>query len=223
MERRNEPVRRTSRTIPEEIVDEILRVAQPFTPDGHFLYPADRDGSHTRGFFAFEPVARHPEFVDRIADDMAEWFRAQSIQADVLFAPGHRATRSLADTFAREVGVDTAYWEYLPSGRFGDRLVAGSVAPGSRALVFNSVSLQGRCVGLRLPEFVERLGGEVVGAAVFAKGTADLVRRAEALLGPRFYSTLQVEVPIYRPDACPLCGTSGQPVPWTRLVEAVAL
>lgn len=212
-------IRRTSATFPPASLDEILRVAAPFTADGHFLYPADAEGSHTRGFFAFEPVARHARFVAAIADDIEAWRDRLALGVDVVFAPAQPATRALADAVAARLGVPRAYWEYRTSGRYGDRLVEGAVGRGARALVLNAVSLQGRCVGLRLPAFLERLGGTTAGAAVFAKGSGDLVRRTEERLGPRFYSTLQVDVPIYAAAECPSCA-SGPPVPWTEFAEA---
>src|SRR5213078_3543563 len=78
---------------------------------------------------------------------------------DVVFAPAQPAVRPLAEAVGARLERPTAYWEYLPSGRYGSRLVEGSVPGGSRALALNAVSLQGRCVGLRLPQFVQGLGG----------------------------------------------------------------
>ena len=222
MERVADGLSLTSRTFPRASLDEILAVARPFSPEGHYLYPADREGNHVRGFIAVEPIARHGPFVGRIADDVAAWARAESIDADVVFAPAQPAVRVLGGAVARALDLEAAYWEYRPSGRYGERLVEGTVKPGSWALVFNGVSLQGRCVGDRLPAFLDRLGGSVAGAAVFAKGTAPLIHKVEQRLGSRFYSTVQVDVTIYRPAACPMCAASGAPpVPWTDFAEGV--
>jgi len=211
---------RTSTTFPQPRLDEILATSKPFEPEGHYLYPADLQGSHLRGFFAFEPVARHPAFVADIAADIAAWARARAGHFDAIFAPGSPAVRVLADAVGEALGKEVAYWEYRPSGRFGDRLVAGSVAAGSRALVFNAVSLNGRCVGLRLPAFVESLGGVVVAAAVFAKGTAERVRETERRWGDRFYSTVQADVPIYDAAECSMCASGrGHPIPWTTFAQ----
>jgi len=214
------PIRLVSSTFPRGTLDRILRDARPFTETGHFLYPADAEGNHTKGFFAIEPVTRSAAFVDAIADDMAAWADRTRIDVDVIFAPAQPAVRPLAEALAARLGRPAAYWEYLPSGRYGERLVEGSVPPGSRALALNGVSLQGRCVGLRLPQFLERLGGRSVAAAVFAKGVADLVRQTEEKMGDRFYSTLQVNVPIHPPSSCPLCASSAQPpISWREFAE----
>jgi len=216
-----DPIRRVSPTFPRITLDRILKEAKPFTETGHFLYPADENGNHTKGFFAFEPVARAPKFVDAIADDVAKWADGTSIDADLVFAPAQPAVRPLAEAVGDRLGRPRAYWEYLPSGRYGNHLVEGSVPRGSRALALNAVSLQGRCVGLRLPQFIQGLGGQVTAAAVFAKGVGVLVRETEDWLGDRFYSTIQVDVPVFPPSNCPLCPSLGTPPsPWREFAEA---
>ena len=214
-------IRLVSPTFPRVTLTRILRETRPFTETGHFLYPADENGNHTKGFFAFEPVARSPEFVDAIADDLAKWADRTSIDVDVVFAPAQPAVRPLAEAVGVRLGRPRAYWEFLPSGRYGNRLVEGSVPKGSRALALNAVSLQGRCVGLRLPQFVQGLGGQVTAAAVFAKGVGVLVRETEDWLGDGFYSTIQVDVPVFPPSACPLCQSSSPPpISWREFAEA---
>lgn len=209
-----------SATFPRERLETILREAAPFHPDGHYLYPADERGNHLGSYFLLDPVVREPRFVTWIAEDMSAWIDRAGLEFDVLFAPAQPAVRSLADALARTAGVPVAYWEYLPSGRFGERLVDGRVDRGARALVFNGVSHTGRCVGQRLPEFVDRLGAKTVGAAVFAKGSAPKVAETEAALGERFYASLRAEVPVFVPRECPLCRAGGTAVPWTVLLEA---
>lgn len=212
-------MRITSPTFRQEWVDDLLREARPFTSEGHFLYPADDRGNHLKGFFALEPVVRHPEFIGRIRDDLVTWWETESIDAEVLFAPASPAVHALAEPIARALGIPAAYWEYLDSGRFGDRLVDGGVPRGSKVLTFNGVSLTGNCVGYRLPQFVERLGGHAVAAAVFTKGTAPRVRDTGERFGKRFHSALQVDVPIYTPAECPMC-KQGPPVDWREFAQA---
>ena len=220
MEPTTDSIRLVSPTFPAEAVDRILREARPFTEAGHFLYPADADGSHTKGFFAIEPVTRSAPFVNAIADDMASWAHRSAPDVDLIFAPAQPAVRPLALAVGVRLRKPVAYWEYFASGRFGDHLVEGSIRPGSRALALNGVSLQGRCVGLRLPQFVEGMGGSVVAAAVFAKGVAELVHQTEERLGDRFYSTLQANVPVYSASGCPMCASSHQgPVSWREFAE----
>ena len=209
----------TSSTFPRERLESILQDAAPFHPEGHFLYPADERGNHLQGYFLLEPVAAVPRFTEWIAEDVVAWMDRAGVEADVLFAPAQPAVQALARAIATKAGRPLAYWEYLPSGRFGERLVEGRVARGMKALVFNGVSHTGRCVGLRLPEFVQRLGGTSVAAAVFVKGSAPKVTETEERMGERFYSSLRAEVPVFAAKGCPLCARSGPPVPWTTLLE----
>lgn len=211
-----------STTFPTDRLEAIVREARPFHREGHFLYPADERGNHLKGFFLLEPVAANPRFVEWIAEDLVAWVDRGRIEFDVLFAPAQPAVKTLAAAVARRAGRPTAYWEYLPSGRFGDRLVEGRLDRGARALVFNGVSHTGRCVGLRLPEFVERLGGTSVAAAAFVKGSAPKVAETERRMGNRFYSALRADVPVFAPMGCPLCAQGGAPIPWTELLAEAA-
>jgi len=221
VEAATDSIRLVSPTFPHSSLERILREARPFTDTGHYLYPDDAQGNHARGFFALEPVTRSAAFVDAIADDIETWADRQSIDVDVIFAPAQPAVRPLAQAVGARLETPTAYWEYLPSGRYGDRLVEGSVPRGSTVLALNGVSLQGRCVGLRLPQFVEGLGGTVVAAAVFAKGATELVRQTEQRLGDRFYCTVQVDVPIYSASTCPMCASAHEPPrSWREFAEA---
>lgn len=207
-----------SATFRRDRLETILREAAPFHPDGHYLYPADDRGNHLGSYFLLEPVVRDPRFVAWIVDDVTGWIDRGGLEFDVLFAPAQPAVRVLADAVARAADVPVAYWEYLPSGRFGDHLVDGRVDRGTRALVFNGVSHTGRCVGERLPAFVDRLGARSVGAAVFVKGSAPKVAETEAALGERFYAALRAEVPVFVPRECPLCRAGGSAVPWSVLL-----
>jgi hypothetical protein len=68
---------------------------------------------------------------------------------------------------------------------------------------------------------VQGLGGQVTAAVVFAKGTGILVRETEDWLGDGFYSTIQVDVPIFSPPSCVICKESGTPpIPWREFAEA---
>jgi orotate phosphoribosyltransferase len=207
----------TSSTFRQEWLEEIDRVARPFHPDGHYLYPADDLGNHLQGFFLLDPVAEHPRFVSRIRDDVVAWAEREGIRGDLLFAPSDPPVRTLAYAISTKLGLPLVLWEDLPSGRFGHHLVEGNVEAGAKAIVFNGVTHTGRCVGLRLPEFVAQLGGTTIAAAVFVKGIAPKVRETEKALGAKFYSALQADVPVYAPSECPLDTRLGAPVPWTTL------
>lgn len=195
-------------------LEEILKT-NAYKKGGHCLYPADDEGNHLENFFLIENVVKNENLVDAVTDDMALW--ARNIDFDVIFAPAQHAVMKLANKLAGKLGKITAFWEYLPSGRFGNKLVEGDVK-GKKCIVFNGVTQQGRCVGLRLPQFVESVGGTIVAACVFAKGTTSLVEQTEKKWGSLFYSTIQVDVKVYPPKECPLCGK--EPLKkWTKLLK----
>ncbi|HYM38759.1 MAG TPA: hypothetical protein VEY12_01260 [Thermoplasmata archaeon] len=210
----------TSPTFSRDRLRTILEKAKPFHPKGHYLEPADPHGNHLGGYFLLDPVTADRGFVEWIAEDIVAWIVRNRIEFDVLFAPANPALRVLVQTVSRAMGRPAAYWEYLPSGRFGERLVEGRVDRRARALVLNGVSHTGRCVGQRLPEFVEQLGGTRAAAAVFVKGSVPKVAEIERTLGRRFYSALRVDVPVFAAAECPLCRTAGPPVPWTALLRS---
>ena len=196
-------------------LEEILKT-DAYKKGGHYLYPSDSEGNHLENFFLIENVVKNESLVDAITVDMALW--AKGIDFDIIFAPSQPAIKTLATRLAKKLGKKTAFWEYLPSGRFGSMLVEGNVK-GKKCIVFNGVTQQGRCVGLRLPEFVESSGGKVVGACVFAKGTTGLVEQTEKRWGKLFYSTVQVDVKVYAPKECALCGGKLPLKKWTELVK----
>lgn len=184
----------------------------------HIQYPADDQGVHVAEFLNIEKGNDGAAF-RFIASDMLEWVEQNYFKFDVIFAPNQPAVRKIVREFVHETTAEirTAFWEYLPTGRFGNKLVSGEIKPGDRVLVYNAVSIQGRCIGERLPSFVEALGGEVVAIACFAKGTAPKVRELEEKWGDKFYSAIQIDIPVYKPEDCPMCKAGEKVIPWTEL------
>lgn len=221
-------IRVTSPTVPDEQVEAMLRTPGAYLPSGHFLYPADeagKKGNHLTSLFLVEPIAANMQYVEWIVDDIERWQLKEGLTFDLVFAPAQMAVKTIARQIAARLGIRQAYWEYTPGGWFGEKIVEGAVKPGDRVLVFNGVTQQGRCVGERLPSFVEAAGGIVAAAAVFAKGTADGVAAAEKRYGSRFYSMVQVDIVVAAPSACQLChGASSEPpalIPWTKYRDEI--
>lgn len=215
-----EAISTVSETFPGDVLTDILSTAGAHIPHGHFQYPAregNRDGNHLDSLFIIEPIAANERWVDAIVEDICRWIEREKVQFEVVFAPAQPAVQRIAGKLAERTGARQAYWEYLPSGWFGTRLVSGSIGKGEPVLVFNGVSQQGRCVGDRLPSFVEGLGGNTVAAAVFAIGTAPGARQAVERYGSKLYAAVQVDIDINPPQSCPLCARPDAPplVPWT--------
>lgn len=187
----------------------------------HVRYPADKQGAH---LFRFFRLNRNMVQLHEIACQLHFWLQENNIEYNTIFAPNQGVVREIIGRLAE---VESGYgvrlqkpvvlWEYLPTGRFGDKLVSGEIKPGDRVLVYNAVSIQGKCIGERLPSFVEALGGEVVAIACFAKGTTPKVRELEEKWGNKFYSAIQVDIPVYKPENCPMCRAGEKLIPWTEL------
>lgn len=215
-----------SSTFPSEQLEEMGRSGALFVHEGHFLYPADEKGMHLTRFFSVERVARVPLYVEWIAQDVAQWAAREGIRAEGILAPWQKGVIALTREIARQLQIQPAFWQTLPTGRFqeptGDPqrdFVEGEIRKGQKVILFNGVTQQGRCVGQRLQDFAKSYGGEIVGLAVFAKGTTGVVVDVEKLWKAKFYATIQVDVPVYPADRCPveLEKKGLPPVPWTVL------
>jgi orotate phosphoribosyltransferase len=183
----------------------------------HVRYPDMPEGAHLPRFFNIEEAVKHESFIPYVGSDPNFWMTKENIRFDIFFAPNQPAVRKIVESLAGQRNKRAAFWEYLPTGRFGDKLVSGEIKPGDRVLVYNAVSIQGRCIGERLPSFVEALGGEVVAIACFAKGTTPKVRELEEKWGNKFYSAIQIDIPVYKPEDCPMCKAGEKLIPWTEL------
>lgn len=218
----------TSATAREDEVRAILSVPGVFIASGHFQYPVSESGkvgNHLTSLFLIEPIARNEQYVEWIAADICLWAQAEKLAFDLIFAPAQPAVKVLARRIAERLRLAEAYWEYTPGGWFGSRLVEGTIKEGDRVLVFNGVTQQGRCVGERLPAFVEAAGGKAVAAAVFAKGTAAGVSAAEKRFGRNFYAMVQVDITVASASDCVVCRDSShgaeELTPWTRFRDSV--
>lgn len=189
--------------------------------NAHVQYPADNNGAHLSRFFGVEALRNNSTILYEIALRLAVWIKRERIEYDKIFASNHRPVTDIVEMLLVRDTIEkrktAALWEYLPTGRFGDKLVSGEIKPGDRVLVYNAVSIQGRCIGERLPSFAEALGGEVVAIACFAKGTTPKVRELEEKWGNKFYSAIQVDIPVYKPEDCPMCKAGEKLIPWTEL------
>jgi len=216
-----EHVKVVSNTYPPGQIEEMLKTPGVLFDDVHILYPSDEKDLHFTRFFSIEPILADTQYRLWIVDDMFHWVKKEGIECDVVLAPNQPGVNVLADELADEMGSRLALWEYQKIGRFGDRFVSRhgyNILPGERVLVFNGVTQQGKCVGQRLPSFAELFMGEVVAACVFAKGTTGDITATEKKYGSKFYSAIQVDIPIFTPGECPRCAEGDKALAWTEVV-----
>jgi hypothetical protein len=212
-----------SNTFPGERLEQILCTPGIYFNEGHFEYPVSeigRTGNHLDAFFLIDPILRNPQFVDWIVQDISKWMSDQKIKCNLIFAPGQVTVRTVVDKLAQVNELPVAYWLSNLNGWFENALQSGAVSAGDQALVFNAVSLTGRCIGERLPSFVQRFGAETVAAAAIAIGTTDGADNTKEKFGERLYAAIEVPLNLYAPSDCPICRSSNGArtlVPWTTV------
>jgi hypothetical protein len=217
-----------SKTFPPERIGSILNTPGIYHCQGHFEYPVSESGkagNHLDALFLIEPIVHNPQFVDWIVQDISEWMSAEGIDCDLIFAPQQATVKAIVEKLAKVSDLPIAYWKTSPNGWFGDALASGQVKTGSKALAFNAVSLTGRCIGERLPSFLQELGGEAVASAAFAIGTTDGANRSKERFQRRLYAGIDVPLHLYAPTDCPICvdsaGVRMKLTPWTAVRDQI--
>ena len=110
----------------------------------------------------------------------------------------------LSYELARTVGARGIFMERDDTGQFVLRR-GFSLEPGERVLVCEDVITTGGSV-LEIVKEVRSLGAEVLGVAA-------LVDRSGGVdLGCPLVCCIQIEIPVYDADACPLCADGQTPV-----------
>jgi orotate phosphoribosyltransferase len=164
--------------------------------EGHFLLSS---GKHSSRYVQCALILQDPDATARLCALLADRWRDEGIQAVVAPAVGGIV---LAYELARALGTRGIFMERDENDTFILRR-GFSIEPGERVLVAEDVVTTGGSV-VGIIQGVKGLGGEVAGAAA-------LVDRSGGIdLGCPLASCLQIEIPVYEPDDCPLCA-KGEP------------
>jgi len=158
---------------------------------GHFLLSS---GMHSSGYLQCALVLQFPSLAERLAELLSEGFDPSEI--DVVVSPalggiiiGHevaRAIRRRAIFCEREKGKMKL--------RRGFR-----IRKGERCLVIEDVFTTGGSIR-EVMENIKKEKGEVAGVGVLVDRSK---RRGN--IGVRFHSLLKLNLPLYKPEDCPLC------------------
>ena len=178
--------------------DETLRLFEERDAllSGHFLLSS---GKHSSRYVQCALILQDPQATAELCAALAEPWRNEGIRAVVAPAVGGIV---LAYELARALGTRGIFMERDADDTFILRR-GFSLEPGERVLVAEDVVTTGGSV-VGIIEAVKALGAEVAGAAA-------LVDRSGGVdLGCRLTSCLQIEIPVYDPDECPLCAR-GEP------------
>ena len=180
--------------------DEILKVLEQVGAirQGHFELSS---GRHSATYIQCALVLEHPQHAEQLGRALADLFKEHSVACVVSPALGGIL---VGYEVARALGVRSLFVERDRSGQMALRR-GFELKPGERVLVIEDVWTTGgstrETIGV-----VEEEGGLVVAAGALidrSGGRLELNVPARALL--------EMDVPSYEPDECPLCRAGSMP------------
>ena len=198
----------------------ILRSARSVFFDTHVEVVS---GHHTATYLRFESIARFPDLIKRIADDMADWITRTFPKDSVT---GLLATASSAQQLAQGVAdrLRTSFRVTLTpysceTGRIGTEIAAGALEADDRFLALNDVTTRGNCVS-KLGRVITDHGGRLIGMMVFARRDSGQFPLMEDLVAQYpFYYTADLDMPQWEPAHCPLCRENKPLLSWKDMPE----
>ncbi|HKY71527.1 MAG TPA: hypothetical protein VJL88_06370 [Nitrospira sp.] len=198
----------------------VVRSAQAVFVDTHVEVVS---GHHTGTYLRFESIARFPDLIGRIADDMADWI-TRTFPKDAV--TGLLATASSAQQLAQGVAdrlrapfrvTLTPY--SCETGRIGTEIAVGALGAEDRFLALNDVTTRGNCVS-KLGKVITDHGGRLIGMMVFARRDSGQFPLMEDLIAQYpFYYTADLDMPQWEPAHCPLCREHKPLLSWKDMPE----
>jgi len=200
----------------------VLRTSQSVFFDTHVEVVS---GHHTGTYLRFESIARFPELIRLLAQDMAEWIR-RTFHHDPI--TGIVATTSAAQVLAQ--GVAEQLYDAMrlrvtltpyscETGRIGTDITVGTIKSGERFLALNDVTTRGNCVS-KLGKVITDNGGLLAGMMVFARRDSGQFPLMNELVAQHpFYYTTDLDMPQWEPANCPLCRMNTPLLSWKDMPE----
>ncbi len=174
---------------------------------GHFELSS---GLHSGTYIQCALVLQHPEFAERLGRALAAEFH--DIQIECVASPALGGI-ILGHEVARAIGVRAVFSERDSSGQLTLRR-GFDVKPDERVLVVEDVWTTGGST-FETMRVIEQAGGRVVGVGALIDRSGSNLEfpvRAEALL--------ELRVPSYSPQECPLCRSGSEPIrPGSRMAR----
>ena len=165
--------------------------------EGHFKLSS---GLHSDKYLQSALVLQYPEFAATLGEALAE--RVGHLGATVVLSPALGGIVIGQET-ARALGVRAIFAE-RQEGKLALRR-GFSLSPADRVVVVEDVITTGGSTRETV-DVANAAGATVVGAgAIINRG------RNESTLGLPFFALVDMEVPVYQPESCPLCA-KGDPV-----------
>jgi len=164
--------------------------------EGHFRLTS---GLHSPGYLQCALVLQHPQHAEALGRALADL--ARDMRATVVLSPALGGI-VIGHEVARALGVRAIFAERQDGGLTLRRgFIIGET---DRVLVVEDVLTTGGSTRETM-QVARAAGGQVVGAASIVN------RGAEVELGVPYVSLVQIDLPTYEPDTCPLCA-QGMPV-----------
>src|SRR3990170_3849875 len=164
--------------------------------DGHFLLAS---GRHSPVYVEKFRLLERPEETERLCRLIADRFRDDGPQ---LVAGPTTGGIILSYEVARLLGLRGIFAEKTDGGRDFQR--GFQVRPGERTLIVDDVLPPGGSIR-EVIEAVRRAGGEPIGIAVLVDRSGGRTEFPDGRGGLPFFACLELDLPTYEEDACPLC------------------
>jgi orotate phosphoribosyltransferase len=169
---------------------ELLRSAGALL-EGHFLLSS---GNHSNAYIQCALLLARPHIARNFIDDMGEHYREQKI--DTVAAPAVGGI-IVAYEVAKFLGKRAIFLE-RENGVMTLRR-GFSISRGERILIVEDVITTGGSV-IEVGDVLREQAGIVTGFASIVNRSSGRFNPAES-----YYSCIEMEVPIYTPQECPLC------------------
>ena len=159
--------------------------------EGHFRLTS---GLHSERYLQSALVLQYPDLATRLGDAIGE--RVRSLQPTVVLSPALGGI-VIGQEVGRALGVRAIFAE-RQDGRLMLRR-GFTISSSDRVLVVEDVITTGGSTRETI-DVARECGAQVVGAAsIFDRGSDS------SRVGVPLASLVQMEVPTYQPDSCPLC------------------
>jgi orotate phosphoribosyltransferase len=186
----------------------VLRTSRSVFIDTHVEVVS---GHHTATYLRFDSVARFPELIRLLAQDMAKWLKRTFHHEGMT---GIVATSSAAELLAESIADQLHHAMRLritltpyscETGRIGTDIASGTIKAGERFLALNDVTTRGNCVS-KLGKVITDNGGRLAGMMVFARRDSGQFPLMNDLIAQHpFYYTTDLDMPQWEAANCPLC------------------
>jgi orotate phosphoribosyltransferase len=180
--------------------------------DGHFRLSS---GLHSPGYLQCALVLQHPPHAEALGRAIAD--RARDLRPTVVLSPALGGV-VIGQEVGRALGVRAIFAERLDGALVLRR--GFTLAAADRALVVEDVLTTGGSTRETM-QVARAAGGSVVGVASIVDRSPSTGSGRALDFGVPFASLLEMSLPTYEPDQCPLCA-QGLPVmkPGSRPVPA---